>query len=213
MQFSFTSLDFFIYIFHQHSQRFLKIAWSWFTLRFCAFFKRHSAWGVRRSWKEKKTRVKCNFHRTKKETAWEAETSAGLLKRFTSDNEREIESHVCMRNSTRPLKQSFCLTFCLRGASRARLSRGPLYLYVLWLEIMHNGVLVKEEEEDDEAHRTLKAERKELNSSTLVSTLSCNLSPDNRKAKTRKNRQTSIFCFCDFSSSCPFFNVDEEKKK
>lgn len=135
---------------------------------FCAFFKRQNAWGVRNSWKEKK----------KNESEMQFSSHEGIIsfgkvpekQKCVQGFRKEIFERQCKEQQThvyeKPtrsyfLKKRFLSYTLFTGAWRARLSGGPLYLCVLWLEIMHNGVLVKEVkiEEEDEVQKSKRRQR------------------------------------------------------
>lgn len=122
---------------------------------------------------------------------------------------KQASKHMCVRNHP---QKSFLSYTLFTGVSRARLSRGPLYLYVLWLEIMHNGVLAARNIRRMKEKSWKQTKRNctrihQLYWSFQFSTLSCNLDiPDNRKAKKKPVRIDRLQSFALwFSPSCPFF--------
>lgn len=125
-------------ILHPHtSWKFLKIAWSRFTFCFMHSGRLEVRFGVGRTPEGKKCKMQHfadeeNFRAVKTP---EKQKYLRDLNGFSRDNEW-VSQHMCVRP-----QKSFLSYTLLTGASRARLSRGPLYLYVLWLEIMHGGVL------------------------------------------------------------------------
>lgn len=136
MQFSFTSLVISNYFAPTHKLEISKDCMNSIHFLFCAFWKASNAFWCGGALERVE---KCKLQQTKKTSErWKMPEKQKYLRGlngFSRDNEW-VSQHMCVRP-----QKSFLSYTLFTGASRARLSRGPLYLYVLWLEIMHGGVL------------------------------------------------------------------------